>query len=275
MFEAAREFVADDAFMMAGHLTYMSVLSLFPFLIFLVTVAGFFGQTEAGASAVDLLLQSMPPAVAQVFERPIRDVVRGASGGLMTFGIVGALWTAASALEAARAALNRAYDIKTEHPIWRTRLESLGLVLSASVLLIVAMLPLLLGPLVWRELEARFHLPAADAAFWNVLRYVLGASLILATLAGLYRLLPAIRLRWRWVLPGAGLTVGLWLIAATGFSMYLKYAPDYTLTYGSLAGIILALLFFYALAAIFLFGAEWNAAIARREGGLPPRRQAV
>lgn len=270
-------FVSDDAPMMAGHLTFMALLSLFPFLIFLVALAGFVGQTEAGNQAIELMLTAMPPAIRQVFETPIREVVRNASGGLLTVGIVGSLWTASSGLEAARTALNYAYETYVDRSIWRTRLESIVIVVTTAVLLIAAMAVLVLGPLVWRALAERFDFPDGTELLWNVIRYVFGAVLIFLTVTGLYSTLTTARLKWRWVLPGSLLVLVLWLVAATLFSQFLKFAPDYTITYGSLAGIVLAMLFIYVLALIFLFGAQLNATLARHEGGLParrPRRQA-
>ncbi len=147
------------------------------------------------------------------------------------------------------------------------------LVVLAASCILAAMLVLVLGPVAWTEMHRYLDLPRLLEVLWNPLRYGFGAGLILGAVSGLYYLLPAARLRLRWVLPGAVLVTLLWLLTATLFSYYVAHFGSYTVTYGSLAGIILTLIFFYALAVIFIFGAEFNAALARAEGGLPPPRR--
>jgi membrane protein len=265
------DLVADDGLVMAGHLTFIALISLFPFLIFLMALAGFLGQTEAGTEAVAFMLANMPPEIAAVLQQPILDVLQETRGGLLTIGILAAIWTASSGLEAARIGLNRAYYTGYRPPVWRSRLESIGLVILTSGVIIVAMLLLVLGPVAWQAATALMHLPAGWERGWHAIRYGLGTGILFLVVAGLYTVLPAARLKPRWVVPGALLTVLLWIVVATGFSIYLAHFGAYNVTYGSLGGVVVALIFFYALAAIFLYGAEVNAAIARAEGGLPPR----
>lgn len=270
---ALRRFIVNGGLIMSGHLAFVGLLTLFPFLIFLTALAGFFGQTELGTLFVAFIFEQMPEEVAGVLSVPLLEVLQETRGGLMTIGILLAVWTASSGVEAARIALDRAYLSDRSRSLWRSRGESILLVIVVSGCILVAMLGLVLGPVVWGEMQDFFNLPPRLRVSWLVMRYGLGTMLLFLAVAAMYFLLPAARLRLRWVLPGTLLVVLLWLAAATLFSYYVKHIASYTVTYGSLGGIILTLVFFYVLAAIFIFGAEFNGAIARAEGGLPPPRR--
>ncbi|MEQ9639406.1 MAG: YihY/virulence factor BrkB family protein [Alphaproteobacteria bacterium] len=273
LWQAVVHLTRDDGLVMAGHLTFIALVAMFPFLIFLTALAGFLGQTGAGTRFVAFMLANMPEQVALVLEAPILEVVQETSGSLLTVGIVAAIWTAASGLEAARTGLNRAYDIGYRPPIWRSRLESVALVIASSGIFLVAMLLVVFGPVAWSAAAAFADLPAELEDQWHLLRYAVSASISFFIVAGLYAVLPAARLQWRWIVPGAVVTVVLWLLAGSVFSIFVARVGSYTVTYGSLAGVVMALLFFFALAAIFLYGAEVNAAIARAERGLPERHK--
>jgi len=273
LWAAVGRFIADGGLVMSGHLAFIVVMSLFPFLIFLTALAGFFGQTTLGTYFVAFIFEQMPEAVSEVLSVPLLEVLQETRGGLMTIGILLAVWTASSGLEAARIALNRAYLSERRRPLWRSRGESILLVLAVSVCILIAMLALILGPVLWAELQDRVGLPDQLRVSWVAVRYGAGAVLLFLAVAAMYFLLPAAKLKLRWVLPGTLLVVVLWLATATAFSVYVSYFGGYTVTYGSLAGIILTLVFFYVLAAIFIFGAEFNSALARAEGGLPPPRR--
>ncbi len=263
--DSLRHFLRDDGFVLAGHLAFMGLLSLFPFLIFLVALAGFVGQTEIGTQMVAFLLENLPESVAGTLEQPIIEVMQDTRGGLLTVGIIGALWTASNGLESLRTALNRAYDVPRRPPYLRRRAESIVLVMIASLIIMTGMASLVFGGILWdyardyAGLDRDFRLP------WRLARWSLSAGLLFAAIVALYRILPARRLRWRWVLPGAVVALALWLSAGSLFSVYLRHFNQYALTYGSLGGVVIAMVFFYILGIIFIFGAEVNAAIARSE----------
>lgn len=272
-FDAGRHFFLDQGQVMAGHLSFVGLLSLFPFLIFLAALAGFLGQTEAGTHFVAFLLETMPPEVAGVLETPMLEVLQETRGELLTIGILASVWTSSSGVEAARLALNRAYETDNKRAVWRTRIESMALVLVASGFVIFAMLILIVGPVIWAQVRnLMVVLPDGWQVSWTLVRYGISAILILTAISALYHVLPTARLRLRWVLPGALVVVVLWGATATASSVFLRHVNSYSVTYGSLGGIVVALLFFYVLALIFIYGAEFNAAIARADGGLPERR---
>lgn len=245
----------------------MTMLAIFPFLIFLLALAGFVGHTDAAARFVVLALDSIPPKVSEAMRMPIYEVMSERRGGLLTFGILAALWSAGSGIEAIRTAVNRAYGLGRSRSIWRRRLESFLLVIVSSLSAIIAMSLLVLGPKIWRAAQQVLFLPEAWWALWLPVQYLAGLVVMLAGVCALYYLLPNVHLRLRWTLPGAVVVVLLWLLAVAVFSLYLAYFDHYAVTYGSLGGVVAALLFFYISAAILIFGAEVNGAILRAELG--------
>jgi len=264
---AANGFFEHEGDVLAGHLAFMTMLAVFPFLIFLLALAGFVGHTEAAARFVSLILDNIPPKVSEAMRMPIYEVVSERRGGLLTFGILAALWSAGSGLEAIRTALNLAYGLGQSRSMWRRRLESFLVVIAAALSIILTMLLLVLGPKLWRGAQQLLYLPDAWWALWLPAQYLGGLLVMLGGVCAVYYLLPNVRLRLRWILPGASVVVTLWLIAAAAFSTYLAYFDNYAVTYGSLGGVVAALLFFYISAAILIFGAEVNGAILRGELG--------
>jgi membrane protein len=261
---AGRHFYQDDGFTQAGNLAYIGLFSLFPFLIVVVSAASLIGETGWGARFAGQLLAQLPSNVAGTLAGPMRQATTD-YGKALTVGILGTVWTAASGLEAARSALNRAYGVRAPKALWRRRLQSLGLILLAAFATMMWMAFLVVGPVVWSSV-APYLLPDPDLKHaWSALRYVVSAGVSFATVATFYYILPNRWIALRWVLPGAFLAVVLWLIAATLFSGYLSIFGAFTSMYGSLSGVVVVLLFFYVSGVIFIFGAEFNAAIAEIE----------
>ena len=261
LIRALNGFMDHDGPVMAGHLAYISLLALFPFLVFLIALAGLFGQTEVGSIAVEFMTDNLPENVSAVILEPIMEIVEEPRGDLLTFGILFAIWTAASGLEAVRSVLNRALGGVEARPIWRRRLTSMGFVIVGAGLVIIAVMALVLGPVAFETLQDYMAWPDLWGQIWFWLRYSVSAVIYLTVIITLYKLLPARPLPILRLLPGALVSMGLWLAAASAFSSYLNLAGDFTVTYGSLGGIIVALLFFFLMGAIFVFGAEVNAAL--------------
>lgn len=263
--ETLVRFLSHDGPVMAGHLAFLSLLGLFPFLIFLVALAGFAGQTEAGANAVAFMFDNLPEDVRSVLEGPVKRLLNQSRGGILTFGVLAAIWAASSAIDAARHAIDRAYEAGNPPAFWLRRLQGLGLVILAATSILLGMSIFVLGPVVWEAVV--YFLPFLEAwsGFANGIRLASSALLFFAALCGLYfALKPRHKGRFVPVAPGASLTLLLWLGVGSAFSIYLQYFGNYDVTYGSLAGAMIALVFFYLVGAAFILGAELNATIARR-----------
>jgi membrane protein len=256
-----------DGFTHAGNLAYLSLLTLFPFFIVLATVAGSLGRTDDGMRVISAFMRALPPNVAALVSKPISDVIGvRASGGLLTFGIVVTLWTVSGFVETIRAIIHDAYQAGTTAPIWRKRLGSVLLVFAAVMLLLLAF-------------AVQVVLTGAEAFVARLMPFALeGAPGQLAV----GRILPALALfgalyliffamtprRYRllgcplW--PGALATTCVWVGTTMGMPRVLAMFSNYTLTYGSLAGVIVTLLFFYIVGLGVVAGAQLNAALAKQ-----------
>ena len=263
LWRAIVHFIDDGGATQAGSIAFTALFALFPFLIFLTTLAGEFGQEEAARRFVDLSLEGLPAEVVSAIRPAIDQVVNVRRTGLMTVSILVAVWTASSGIEALRTALNYAYGIEDSRSWWWLRLQSIVFTVVMSIAILVLMVVVVAGPFIWHFVEELFKVPASWGWLYTGVRYLLAVLLLYAVVALLYQWLPNRRLRGYEILPGAAVTVVTWLITASLFSLYLQNLGRFSVTYGSLGGIVVTLMFFYLSAAIFIFGAEVNGAWRR------------
>lgn len=260
--EAVGSFIKHDGMVMAGYLAFLTMLALFPFVIFLVSLAGFFGQSDAGPQALEIMFENMPADVAKVLQGPIETMIKTTDKSIMTFSILGALWVSSSAIDAARLAIVRAFGSVSRRPYLRRRAEGLLLVILSASSIIIGMTILVFGPVAWKILISYIPLEADWHLIWNLVRLSVSVSLIFGALCLSYFILKPRSLDQRSpVMAGAFITLALWMSTGSGFSLYLKHFGNYDVTYGSLAGAIIALMFFYFISASYILGAEVNAAL--------------
>lgn len=257
--------IYDGGMTFAGHIAFMTLFSSFPFLIFLTTLAGELGQTEAARDFITLALGALPDEVGEAILPAIEEVMSSRRTGLMTISIVASLWATSSGIEALREALNIAYGIEEPRPIWFCRLQSLAFTIIFSICIILVTLVLVVGPVIWSYVEPHLDVPWEWGWFYEAVRYFIAVALLYLVVALLYRWLPSRHLPRREILPGAAVTVVLWVALASLFSLYLQNLGRFSVTYGSLGGIVITLMFFYISAMIFIFGAEINSARRRVE----------
>jgi membrane protein len=254
--------VYSDGFIHAGNLAYLALLSIFPFVIVAAAVARLFGGTEEGMAAVNGLLQTMPPDVADVLRRPIRDVVEARTGGLLWLGALVGLWTTGSFIETIRDIIRRAYGVTFSRPFWEYRLGSAGMIVGAVVLAMIAFaLSIFLSGLQQFLVD---KIPGADdlVGVLTVLRAA-PALLLFGALYLLFLILTPKRYRRgcpKW--PGPAFVAAWWVGTTALLPVALSSLGGYDLTYGSLAGIIIALFFFFIIGLGLVIGAELNAALA-------------
>lgn len=221
------------------------------------------GESEIGLKLTELLLQNelLPDRLKTALTPRIQEIVSGPPQGLMTLAIVGAIWTASSAVEGIRTILNRAYRVSTPPAYILRRLMSILQFLIITAILIIVMLLLIVTPIIWDNI-AHFvtpHLPQGTLdQDWDSIRYAFTSIMIFLTVSSIFYVLPNIKQRWNTVFPGAILVVIGWTLAAELFTFYLSTFDQVSLIYGSLGGIIVALLFFYILSTILILGAEFN-----------------
>jgi len=255
--------VYSDGFIHAGNLAYLALFSIFPFVIVAAAIARLFGQTAEGMDAVNALLQTMPPSVADVLRRPIHDVIEARSGSLLWLGAVVGLWTTGGFIETIRDIIRRAYGVTFSRPFWEYRLGSIGMIIAAVVLAMVAFSVSILLSGVQQFLVERIP-GAGDLVGLLTLLRAAPALVLFGSLYLLFYVLTPKRYRVstcrKW--PGAAF-VALWWVTTTALlPVILSSLVSYDLTYGSLAGVIISLFFFFIIGLGLVIGAELNAALA-------------
>jgi membrane protein len=263
--DAFYTFLADDGWAIASHIALSTLMALFPFLIVLTSLAGFFGSKELADQAAGLLLQVWPKQVADSLSGEIHDVLTTTRGDILTIGAVLAVYFASNGVEALRVALNRAYSVLEPRRWYWLRLESIGYTLVAAVTSLAMAFLIVLGPLMLEA--ARRHIPLiveSNENLLNVARYSITVLALVVALIVLHAWLPAGRRGFLQILPGIVFTVIASIISGTVFGQYLaRFANNYVTMYAGLASVVIALVFLYFLAAIFVYGGELNAAIIK------------
>lgn len=251
-------FIHDEAMFIAGTLAFYTLLAIFPFIIFLTALAGIYADTAQAQQAIYDFLHYVPREVAQVLLPVMQEIMRTEGQGILTLGFLGTLWILMTGVEALRTGLNRAYGVDGKRNFFFRQGQNILIVLLLTVGLILTSTAIVLGPVLFEFAFSWYPQAMEWEALWNFIRYVFGFFMMMNLFAAIYYYLPNLSQTWRRVLPGAFIATVLWLGLASLFSLYLANAKDFTVTYGSLSGIIIAMIFFQFSAVIFLFGAEIN-----------------
>jgi len=255
--------VYNDGFIHAGNLAYLALLALFPFFILAAALAQLLGQSESGRRTVATVLAQLPPDVASALRAPIEEVLTARTGALLWIGALVGLWTVGSFIETIRDILRRAYGIKLCAPFWEYRLASMAVIIGAVVVLMFAFAASVV--LSSAEHAIVSWLPfAQDVADTLALYRLIPAVALYVTIYFIFYILTPLRYRRRgcrkW--PGALLITTWWLGTAELLPQAIGLLGGYSLTYGSLAGVMIALLFFFMVGLGVVTGAELNAALA-------------
>ncbi len=263
--DAFYTFLADDGWAIASHIALSALMALFPFLIVLTSLAGFFGSKELADQAVALLLQVWPQQVADSLSSEIHDVLTTTRGDALTIGLVLAVYFASNGIESLRVGLNRAYSVIEPRSWYWLRLESIGYTLIAAFTALAMAFLIVLGPLMLET--ARRYIPFFVETNERLLfyaRYGVTVTALVVALLILHAWLPAGRRGFLQILPGIIFTMVASLISGIVFGQYLaRFANNYVTMYAGLASVIIALVFLYAIASIFIYGGELNAAIIK------------
>ncbi|MBK8374025.1 MAG: YihY/virulence factor BrkB family protein [Sphingomonadales bacterium] len=262
--------VYSEGFVHAGNFAYLSLVALFAFCIVAAAIAGGFGQTESGLALIDAFFATVPKGAAEALRGPIEASMKARSGPLLWFSAAVSLWTAASLIETIRDVLHKAYGTVPERWFWHYRLGSFLVIIAAVVLAMAAFSAQVLvtaaEDLVYR------YIPAAErAASYFAWGRIIPFVTLFATIYTIYRGLTPRKYRGgifpKW--PGAVLVSMWWLGCTMVLPAFVSEMAHYDLTYGSLAGIMVALIFFYLIGLGMVMGAQLNAALANaRENGL-------
>ncbi|OLF52709.1 YihY/virulence factor BrkB family protein [Pseudomonas chlororaphis] len=269
------EFIDDEMSTYASALAYQMLFSLFPFILFLIALIGFLHLPDFFSW---LRLQSelvLPPqALEQV--NPVIDQLQQSKGGLLSVGIVIALYTASAGVRLMMSAMNAAYDVVEKRPLWKRFPLSIFYTIGIAGMLLAAAALMVLGPQVMGWIAAQVGLEDFIVTVWTILRWPVIVILMMVAVALIYYVMPDVKQEFRFITPGSVLAVVVWIVASLGFAFYVKTFANYNAMYGSIGAIIVLLLYFYISSAVLLLGAEMNAVIEHMssEGKNPGERVA-
>ncbi len=257
-----RQSMRDDVMGLAAELSYRFFLALFPFALFLAALGGFVAAQlpieNPAQRAVELLGDALPGEATELLRVELERVIANRTPGLLSAGAILALFFATGGMNAIIKALDRAYSVSETRPFWKRYLVALVMTVVAGAAVIVAfvlLVPLrMLGPAIGGALG----LGQNTSLLVNLLAAVLAFVLIVGAVAYVFRVAPNIRLPLRAVLPGAFLFAVVWVAATLGFSFWVTNFGNYGATYGALAGVVIALIWFYVSALLLLVAAEVN-----------------
>lgn len=259
-----QEYSEDDMLTYAAALSYYVFFSLFPFVVFLLAllgvlnIPGFFDWLFDQARAV------LPNQAASLMEQIVGQVRGEAARGLLSFGVIVALFSASAAVRMTMHALNIAYDVEEERPAWKKFPLSIFYTVLLAILIVAAVALMLVGPQIATWLAQQVGIGSLFVTLWTWLRIPFAVLLIMVILALVYHLFPNTDQPFKFITPGAVIAVIIWVAASLGFSFYVRDFADYSATYGALGAVIVLLFYFFVSAAVMLLGAEVNAEIYRQ-----------
>ena len=251
----------DNCLGMAAQLAYYFFFALFPALLFLIAIASYFPLETLIDDMFAMLGGIAPAEVLTIITDQIRKISEGDQGGLLTLGVLLALWSSSAAMTSIIDTVNRAYDIDEGRPWWKVRVTAIGLTVGVALFILVSFALILMGPTVAQWIADRTPLGNVFVWTWTVLQWPLVFLLVSTAFGIVYYFAPDADQDWVWLTPGSISATLLWLAASLGFKLYITNLANYTETYGAIGGVMVLLLWFYISGLVLLMGAEMNAEI--------------
>ncbi len=273
-----KEIYAGSLLTHAAALAFYFLFALFPLLLFLVTLLGFFAETgtELRSNLLGFLSRVAPPSAFALVYATVDEIAAGADGWRLWLGLVSALWFASLGIAALSDSLNAMYGVRESRPFWRVRLSAVGLTAALVVLILSALLLMLYGGEIGAGIAGYFNQGTLFTTVWTIAQVPLALAFVLFAFALIYYFAPDLyEQKWYWITPGAFIGVVLWLIVSTLLRVYLRHFDSYSLTYGSLGAVIVLMLWFYLTGVAILIGGKINAEIenAAARAGVPEAKQ--
>jgi membrane protein len=257
----AKETYSDDVLSLAAQQAYYFFFALFPALLTVISFASFFPIENLMDEIVATLGRFAPPDVLQIIQEQLTKISEGNNGGLLTFAFLVTLWSSSGAMVSIISTLNAAYDITEGRSMIRVRLTAILLTIGMALFVLIAMALVIVGPALAEKVAVWMHLGPVFVMTWKILQWPVVFALVSAGIATIYYFAPDAEQDWVWLTPGAVLATALWLLASVGLKLYLAYFGNYNETYGTIGGVMVLLLWFYASGIAILIGAEMNAEI--------------
>jgi membrane protein len=263
-----------DILARAAALSYYFLLALFPLLLFMITMLGYFAEagTELRNNLLAYLSRVMPRSASELIYSTVDEITRNRDSSKLSLGLLAALWVASSGMGAISETLNVAYGVKESRPWWRARLSAVILTIALTLMIITALALVLYGGEIGEGLATRLSLGGAFSSTWTILQWPIMLAFVLLAFALIYYFAPNVEdQKWYWITPGSLLGVAMWLSVSFAFRIYLRFFDTYSVAYGSLGAVIILMLWFYLSGLAILVGGELNAEIenAAAESGFP------
>jgi membrane protein len=278
--KALAEFSRDQCTDLAAALTYYAVLSLFPALLALVSLLGIFGQGKSTTDQMlDIIRQMGQGGVATQLSGPISQMTQShAAGFAFVLGIAGAIWSASGYIGAFGRAMNRIYGMDEGRPVWILRPVQLAITVVGLLMVALVLVGLVVSGPVAESVGDAIGLGSAAQTAWSILKWPVILAVVILLVAGLYYFTPNVRKpKFRWISVGATVAILTWILASIAFGFYVANFSSYNKTYGSLAGVVVFLLWLWLTNLALLFGAELDAELERAgqlEAGVPAEEHA-
>jgi membrane protein len=253
----------DEILDRAASLSYYFLFALFPLLLFLTALIGLLPFPDLMPRLIRYGHEVLPADAASLLERTLAEISRGARGGLLSIGVLAALWAASRGIHSIIVTLNVVYDVENARPWWRRQVISVVLTITFSLFMLGALLFLVFGERLGHAVAVWVGLGPLFRQVWAIVQWPLGLLFILIAIDLVYHLAPAVRQRWYWFTPGSVFALVAWLLMSLGLRAYVANFADYTATYGSIGAVILLLLWLYVSGAAVLIGGEINSIIAQ------------
>jgi len=262
-----KEFSQDDCAGLAAESAYHILFSIFPLAIFAASMSAIinsiFGLDLFG-KIMSALTSALPADARSAIAAPLAKVLSNQNGGLLSVGIILALWSGSNAMSTFIKALNRAYDVQETRPIWKAKGLQVLLTLFMGVITSLAFIVIVFGGKLGDVIARHIGAGHIFTIVWNILRWPLILAFIALALAVLYWVGPNIKQKFQWISPGAILATIVWLLAIGGFGLYVSKFGRYDKTYGTLGGMIVLLLVFYISSLVIMLGGQLNSELAKR-----------
>jgi membrane protein len=268
------EFKADNLTDLAAALTYYGVLAIFPAIIALVSVLGLVGHS-ATQPLIENLGKVAPGAAKEIFTSAIQNLQKsqGTAGVIFILGLAGALWSASGYVSAFMRASNTIYDVEEGRPIWKTIPVRAGVTLVMLVLLAVSAIAVVLTGSLAKQVGNLVGVGSSAVSIWDIAKWPVLLLVVSLMFSLLYWASPNVKQPgFRWISPGGVLAVAVWVIASGAFAFYVANFSSYNKTYGSIAAVIVFLVWLWISNIAVLLGAEFNAELERGrriQGGHP------
>lgn len=244
----------DNATLLAAALAYYFLLAVFPLLIVGFAIIPYFNISAN--EAMDFFSTILPAEIASLFEENIVNLIETPRGGLLTVGIIGALWSASNGINAFIKSSNEAFDVEETRSFIVVRLISLGLTIGLIISVIVAIMLPVLGNVILDLISSITGITTGMGILLQVLRWVISIVVLTTFIMLLYRFAPNKKITFKHILPGALIASLLWQIISFGFSIYVSNFGNYSATYGTLGGLIILMIWFFLTGLILMVGAS-------------------